>query len=463
MSSAIRVAELVSYLGGMGRPTTRGFMKTIRDAVHGDIRLSADEIRLIDTVEFQRLRGIKQLGTTSLVYPSAVHTRFEHSLGTAWITKRLIDALVRQGASIDADEASSARLAALLHDITHVPFGHTFEDERRLLDKHDADQSRLNYFLVDSALGKILHETPAGDRVVDLLSHGQKSPPFVGQLVKGTICADLLDYLKRDAFHCGLKLAYDDRLEDYFGIEQGQLVVRLHKQGRIRQDVLTELIHLLQLRYTLTERVYYHHAKVAAGAMISRGVELAFASGHWSPATLFDLRDDSLLDRLAALTGSIDGMKDLIHDLASRRLYGRAYLLEAEGLRKPGLTKDQQETLALQFHHQPAYRREIESRLAKRLGIPESHIIIYCPSPEMQLKEADVPVEFEPGRVEPLSALGHPDVESLTMKHRGLWRFLVLVRRGDEELLERAGRLSEEEIGYANQLVGHHAGPLRRR
>jgi HD superfamily phosphohydrolase len=438
-------------------------MKTIRDAVHGDIRLTAEEIRLIDTPIFQRLRGIKQLGTTSLVYPSAVHTRFEHSLGTAWMTKRLVDALTRHGSAINGEEARSAILAGLLHDITHVPFGHTFEDERRLLDKHDEDQVRLKYFLVDSPLGERLRELAPAKRVVEILSHQQQTPAFVGQMVKGTIGADLLDYLRRDAFHCGLRLAYDDRLEDYFSIEKDQLVVRLHKQGRIRQDVLTELIHLLQLRYTLTERVYYHHAKVAAGAMISRGVELAFASGHLSPSVLYELRDDSLLDRLAGLAAEIDGMGDLISDLAGRQLYRRAYLLESEGLNRSGLSADQQAELAKKYHHDPLHRRGAESRLADHLGVPESHVIIYCPSPGMQMKEADVPVEVEPGRVEPLSALGHPDVESLTMKHRGLWRLLVFVRRVETNLAERAGRWAEEEFGYANGLFGDEAGRWHRR
>ncbi len=73
-----------------------------------------------------------------------------------------------------------------------------------------------------------------------------------------------------------------------------------------------------------------------------------------------------------------------------------------------------------------------------------------------------MPVEIEPGRVEPLSALGHPDVETLTAKHRGLWRFLVLVRRADEKLAERAASLAEEEIGHPNQLQGYQSGRLRK-
>ena len=113
-------------------------MKTIRDAVHGDMQFDRHEMALIDTPALQRLRGIKQLGTSNLVFPSATHTRFEHSLGTCWVTKRLLDALSRSGHEISAPDRRVACLAALLHDVTHVPFGHTFEDERRLFDRPTA-------------------------------------------------------------------------------------------------------------------------------------------------------------------------------------------------------------------------------------------------------------------------------------------------------------------------------------
>src|SRR5260370_2848736 len=106
--------------------------KLIRDAVHGDIEMGSLEVELIDTPEFQRLRGIKQLGTAYLVFPSAVHTRFEHSLGTSWMAHRILEA-VRRGQPISQDDERVIRVASLLHDITHIPFGHTLEDERRVL------------------------------------------------------------------------------------------------------------------------------------------------------------------------------------------------------------------------------------------------------------------------------------------------------------------------------------------
>src|SRR2546429_4146518 len=123
--------------------------KLIRDAVHGDIEMGPLEVELMDTPEFQRLRGIKQLGTAYLVFPSAVHTRFEHSLGTSWMAHRIVEVL-RRNTAIDADAERVIRVSALLHDITHIPFGHTLEDERRVLPRHDKDRERVEYFLEDS-------------------------------------------------------------------------------------------------------------------------------------------------------------------------------------------------------------------------------------------------------------------------------------------------------------------------
>ena len=214
--------------------------KIIRDAVHGDLTFSAAELRLIDTEAVQRLRGIKQLGTSSLVYPSATHTRFEHSLGTCATAKRILDALAaNDGKPADEESARVLLTAALVHDVTHVPFGHTFEDERRVLERHDESASRLAHFLRDSDLGEELERQGLADAVWQVLSprtdvvrprtdtvrprtdavrpqSQSPAPTFARQVVSGTICADLLDYLRRDARSCGLSQDYDDRLFRYF-------------------------------------------------------------------------------------------------------------------------------------------------------------------------------------------------------------------------------------------------------
>lgn len=426
-------------------------MKTIRDAVHGDLQFTDEELAFVDTPTFQRLRGVKQVGTSNLVFPSAVHTRFEHSLGTAWLAKRIVERIEAGGQAVDPADRDTAVLAALLHDATHVPFGHTFEDERRLLEKHDRDPARLEYFFHRSPIGELLDRHALGGRVRDVLENRPVKPAWIRHIVTGTVCADLLDYLKRDAYHCGLRWTYDERLLDYFSIADGSLAVRLNKDGAFRHDVVTELVHLLQFRYTLTERVYYHHAKASSGSMVSRAVELAMGCGGLSIEDLYELRDDALLDRLGRLASRGDGLEDLVDDLLARRLYRRAYVLAAEGPGRPGLAPDEQTALAHAYHEDVPRRREVERRLAEQLGVPESHVILYCPAARMQLKEADVPVEVAPGRVAPLSSLHHPDVGSLAAKHRGLWRFYVLLSRRDSSAMDRLAALCEEEFGFPNQ------------
>src|SRR5213593_4170534 len=249
--------------------------KLIRDAVHGDIEVSTLEVELMDTPEFQRLRGIKQLGTAYLVFPSAVHTRFEHSLGTSWMAHRILES-VRRNHAISDDDARLIRVAALLHDITHIPFGHTLEDERRVLPRHDKDEERVDYFFRMSALARILKREGLQEPVIGILKGDET---YRSDIVGGAISADLLDYLRRDTYFCGLSQYYDPRIFEIFILHNNKLVMNLEKYGMLRHDALSELVNLLRIRYTLSERVYFHHTKISSGAMISKAVELALRDG----------------------------------------------------------------------------------------------------------------------------------------------------------------------------------------
>src|SRR6185295_18134304 len=157
--------------------------KLVRDAVHGDIELGALEIELIDTPEFQRLRGIRQLGTAYLVFPSAVHTRFEHSLGTSWMAHKILDS-IRRSQTITEDDEIPIRVAALLHDITHIPFGHTLEDERRVLPRHDKDEERVDHFLRQSMVGRILKREGIQDLVIAMIRGADN---YASDIVGGAI------------------------------------------------------------------------------------------------------------------------------------------------------------------------------------------------------------------------------------------------------------------------------------
>jgi HD superfamily phosphohydrolase len=392
--------------------------KLIRDAVHGDIALESLEMELVDTREFQRLRGIKQLGTANLVYPSAMHTRFEHSLGTSWVARRMVDA-VRRTQGIARDEETLIRVTALLHDITHIPFGHTLEDERRILPRHDKDEARVRHFLQEGEIGRLLAKAGIQGEVIRALTEGKS---LCADVAGGPISADLLDYLRRDTYFCGLSQYYDARIFDSFVSENGRLVMNLEKRGVLRRDALSELINLLRIRYTLSERVYFHHAKVASGAMICRAVEFALQEGL-RPEDLRVLKDETLLYELRTRFAKHDRLLHLLDCVESRHLYKACYTLTVD------VGEARRLELVALYHEDAARRELVEHRIAAAAGIPLHHVIVYCPSFKMSLPEADVPVRLENGRLLPLSGSTNEEIRILKEKHKALWKFFVFIDR----------------------------------
>ena len=392
--------------------------KLIRDAVHGDIELSALEVELIDTPEFQRLRGIKQLGTAYLVFPSAVHTRFEHSLGTSWMAHRILQT-IRRNKAVSDDEERVIRVAALLHDITHIPFGHTLEDERRVLPRHDKDEDRVQFFLRESSVGRILKREGLQEEVVAALTDGAS---LASDIAGGAISADLLDYLRRDTYFCGLSQYYDPRIFESFTLEDGRLVMSLEKHGVLRRDALSELVNLLRIRYTLSERVYFHHSKIVSGAMISKIVELAIGEG-FDPKELRTLNDETLVFTLKQRYSGNPAIAHLVGRLASRQLYKPCSVLTIE------IGEARRQEIVDRFHYNRDERESAEHALAKAGGVDPHQIIIYCPSFGMSLPEAEVPVRMEGGRLLPLSDSNNEEIRILKDKHKALWRFFVLIDR----------------------------------
>ncbi len=409
--------------------------KLLRDAVHGDIELDPLEIELIDTPEFQRLRGIKQLGTAYLVYPSATHTRFEHCLGTSWMARVMIESL-RRSTNISAEEETAIRAAALLHDVTHIPFGHTLEDERRVLPRHDKDENRFACFLLKSALASRLRSSGYHDEVLRIL-RGECG--FASEIISGPISADLLDYLKRDTYFVGFSQDYDTRVFQSFTLEGGRFVVNLEKHGVLRRDALSELINLLRIRYTLSERVYFHHTKIASGAMISKAVELAMQSGL-QLEDLCRLKDETLLWTLRESYGNNPAVVHILNCLESRQLYRACYVLTVEA------GEARQQEIIRRYHHNHDEREELETAAAQAMGAKPHQVIVYCPSIGMSLPEAEVLVRLETGKIVPLSGSNNEEIRVLKDKHKALWRFFVFIDRGVWDQREAARRTAAERV-----------------
>jgi HD superfamily phosphohydrolase len=298
-------------------------VKTFTIPVSGAVRLYGPEIAVVNTREFQRLAGIRQLGTANLVYRGANHTRYEHSLGTlhrAEHQQQATAANPRADVDIPPQAWRLARLAALLHDLPHVPFGHTLEDELRLLTRHDENAARMEALLAGSAIGDVLRAALGRDELAELVAvlaakDDQAAQalryPFVVDIVGNTVCADALDYTERDLAGCGMPGKLNDFFLDYFTItgddesiapkHRRRMALRLDKRGMPRPDVESEVVKLLTMRYELTERVYFHHAKNAASIMIGRAVaEAGLVDGSEGDDENFRwLSDEMLLQALA--------------------------------------------------------------------------------------------------------------------------------------------------------------------
>jgi uncharacterized protein len=244
--------------------------KSFRDPLYGFISLSENETRLIDTEAFRRLQNIKQLSHAYLVYPSAIHTRFEHSLGCVYLTDRLCSEL-------ELDEQKEiTRYAALLHDIGHGPLSHLFEGVLEKIDP-SLDHEIISRLIIneDSEIDSILKsektqvvELLKKERIADWDSSGKS---LLSDIVSGGLEADKLDYLRRDSYHIGV--AYGQ-----FDLERILHTARRNPRNtRVCVDEKgKDAIEDYKLaRYLMHAQVYEHHTRLVADQMFLKAVDIA--------------------------------------------------------------------------------------------------------------------------------------------------------------------------------------------
>lgn len=419
--------------------------KIIREMVHGDLSFNELELAIINTREFQRLRRIKQLGAVYLVYPSAEHSRFLHSLGTCAIAQQIISAIhaqTRRGENTTlARREQEIRLAALLHDILAVPFGHTLEDECRIIseDKKHDNIENLKEFLSSSdpfSIGSIVKkEDPAlPSKIAKVITGADAS--FASDIVTNTVCADLFDYLARDTTLTGLVHRYDkQRIFPEFEIIKNRLVIRVadEKSGDIRHGLLSEIINLLRIRYTLAERVYYHPTKITASAMIARALALALKNRIVTLKELRALGDEELLYLLEHSTEKTKNeeteiIRRLIQKLRARELFRPVWKIS----NKLAVSTGRKSQFVRKFHEDPETRTKTEDQLAEKCGIPRGGVLIYCPRGGMNLKPFDALITW-PGEEEGIKLREITDdvvaleIDELSRKHPDIWAMYVLI------------------------------------
>lgn len=505
--------------------------KIITDPVAGDVYLNLLEQAVVDSPPFQRLRRVRQLGTTHLVYPGATHTRFAHSLGALRVVQNLLDvALIQRdtrhgkpdlfeewraelGISLQnadpnrlkqylrkvAEAIVVTRLGALLHDIGHVAYGHSVEDDLEILDPHDANAQRFARLW-----GQIEEQTFRDDagtthRVGDLIKNPLKRDlrplilakedrrprqselryPFSQDLIGNTICADLIDYLQRDHLFTGLPLSLGHRYWSGFYVTPAKdnqlfrrrMTLNIHRRGKERADIVSELLKHLRYRYELQERVIVHHAKLAADAMVGKMLEL-LRDALWVESTSLLLEAPTFDDRFnpTVLSDNASVLRSRITD--NRREYAAAidswvknrleelflavgddglleYLRDSNRQHRSGrraavhaIATDLLNRRLFKFaarvksakashelyekFHLPEVRRGLEQAAAEYAELSDGwKVVIWLPKPEMRLKQAEVLVDHGDG----ISKLVDysPRGKEIYEDHKALWSVSVFL------------------------------------
>ncbi len=225
--------------------------KIINDPLYGFITIP-DEL-MFDIIEhpyFQRLRRIKQLGLTAMVYPGALHTRFHHALGAMHLMKQAVETLRIKGVKISDDEATGALLAILLHDVGHGPFSHALENCLVYEMSHEAISLLFLQRLNKEFGGKL-------SLAIDIFS-GNYPVKFLHQLVSGQLDVDRLDYLMRDSFFTGVSegVISTDRIIKMLNVLDLELAVE--------EKGIYSIEKFIVARRLMYWQVYFHKTVLAA-------------------------------------------------------------------------------------------------------------------------------------------------------------------------------------------------------
>ncbi|MFC4553008.1 MULTISPECIES: HD domain-containing protein [Halorussus] len=413
-------------------------MEAIKDSVHDHIPVGDLARDLLDAPEFQRLRHIKQLGTVRLVYPSANHTRFEHSLGVYHLAR---EALAHLG--VDGERAKAVRAAAMLHDVGHGPYGHQTEGiiQRRLGRHHDeighllaGDSGRDATRVAGEGIpgGPATEGDPAGDDSLAtvLESHGLDPDEVaalvagegeLGGLVAGELDVDRVDYLLRDAHHTGVPYGTIDpeRLLSALRLRDGDLVLAAGNVPTAES--------VLVARALMNAAVYRHHTSRIAGAMLERASErlLDADATDLDPERFARMTDAELLAALRAC----ETTAETAARLERRDLYKRAAWAELDAVPEAVVTADH-ETV-----------RAFERDIAAAAGVAPDRVLVDTPGePSIPESSTSVVVGEEVRRLPEESPL----VEGVLAAGRAQWRFGVYA---PERHTDAVGRAAERVLG----------------
>jgi len=318
-------------------------MTRVRDPIHDYIDLSSVEVKLVDTPAYQRLRWIKQLGPTNLVYPGANHTRHEHCMGTSHIVGKMADSV-----GLESGDKQLASVAGLLHDLGHTAFSHLGDE----IDGVEDHVIRTTKIITETEISGILSEEGIDSKEVNQIIMGEHK---LGPLVSGDLDGDRLDYLVRDAHYTGVST----------GVDMGRLIATMSMSDSklvIKEGGLPAVEALLTARSTMYPTVYFHPFVRGAELMLARATNHAISSNHFTKEDFINFTDHKLLSELDKARGL---SKEIVNNFENRNIVKRALSLTKEQVENSGLEKSK--------------RDQYEADIASKLGVSASEIYVDIP------------------------------------------------------------------------------------
>jgi HD superfamily phosphohydrolase len=339
---------------------------------------------LLDTAEMRRLARVSQLGLVSLVYPGAIHSRLEHSLG---VYRRALEFLARLKhdprfvAVIGESDAAAFVVAALVHDIGHWPFCHPIEDVG--LPRFPRHESLVRDLLATGEPAAVLAESWGldPDRVASLVTGTGTCPAdrILHSLLSGPIDVDKMDYLGRDSLHAGVPYGRhfdEERLLASLCLDEQGTALAITDKGRTAAEML------VFARYVMFSEVYWHHAVRSATAMLQRAVWIV--RDAVDPADLVRLDDRGFVAALTAVAADtpaaplLDGLFG-----ARRRLYKRVATFDA--LRHPAIHR---RLAGRTYDEQAAIGDRLAATVSRRTGLrlTADDLLIDAPPAEREVE-----------------------------------------------------------------------------
>jgi len=394
-------------------------MQKIKDPIHPDLEVPINLKEILIHPAFNRLRFIKQLGLKAYCgrFPSANHTRFEHSLGTMHLAGKLCSFLEKNTADLDlkgsvVQHQELIKIAALLHDIGHGPFSHTVDDV--IKGRFNKDHADFTELIIKNIMRDTIESVISSssiDHICDMILSRHKEHRYLNDIVSGELDVDRMDYLIRDAYHTGVEYRfYPDSLIETMKVSKHPVVtieeIQRHqgdidrflekiKDVETRRKMSTALQSLQTLssdhisirgdtgvvladtflvtRKTMYQEVYYEKSSRIAERMIQEAISWMLDNKKLSRNSFLNVKKYVLLDdyELFALMKQAEGFAS---EVLKRIKEGRLYEVLLSG--PPGNFKLLQEILMGPKERRYKSLRKLEQELADKLRLRKEDILV---------------------------------------------------------------------------------------